>query len=1192
MRPLAACLLLSAGILGHPATGWSRKPPSPPPVATTQAVERLMRATRQNLVRPDPLIPAEGPLDPVPELSTQDELEQAILCIQDQDYAGAIPLLEAALKDQPTTEAIWEALGWCYHNIGQTDEAEALWLRYLNLRPDSPKAHSLLAQMAVLRNDWRAADRYLQNSLRLDPDNYDVRFWYAQNQFRLGRLDEATTAMEQLVAEDDSRLDVQVDLARMLTLLQRYEEALELWENINREIPAHPTFQAEYARALMFAGELEEARQLAQAIIQDRPEDWETILLLADLAELTQRPEDMVQALEDLIHATHNEENRGKLHARLAARLVTLHAREPTRWRLEPALEHYAAAIETAPQNVPWRNQYAQVAVMAGQSHLARTTANQILNEFNPNNEQALRTLFEVEMLARNYPVAEQILHELYERLQTQDPYRHLEQARLEIARGRYQQAMDSLDRLEEIGGRGAVFTLLYHGLTESEWVALTSTRRLQEHLRALQKAGFTFIAPLDIPAYLQSRDQPREQPAPKPWLAQTVNHVYYAFTGKRRTPPPAEDLRPEKVAVVTFDDGLRSSFRLGADVAHDLGVPFGMFIITSIDELNAPIYAAWEEIQAAQESGAWQIGSHLMYANTPMPIGPEEQPLVMPLVNRIWRPERNRLESLREWTARVRREFVESRQRIEERLELAPNTPMAIAYPFDEIGTEESSNVALLLNPIQTILDQASRSYELGFSVGRFGYTTPDNNLYRVQRYEPAWNQSAEELVEQALANHPLMIARRLRAEIATLMNRPYLAEKQVELLRRDGYPERLLHQLIAETQNRLPTAAAVGGPGEVERGTLRRTQLRPSNLYLAATYNENQFSDSILQRYGEVRGGMNLNPLTGIEVAYHQGDIEQTVNSNIWYTVRVHDSITTQETRRDTVDGQTTVSSSTVTTSTTRDVQTNRVETYNYDADIEGIRALLTLRINYAASLYGSLGRKTLKLKSSPHQEARTYNEVIGSLVLSWRPYHAIQLLALYDHDLVISARSKIAYDAFGLDAFWKVNDNWDLHGKAHYWNFADDNAMIHLLASSLWQIFPRQGIWAGAETSIHSMDKDSDLYWSPYWDRRANAVLRLRRSYLDYSFQFDTRFGIQSEKARAKDRDLYRNLRAQAAADGNWHPGANPETGWDPFIGLSLTYRQLLWRHLNLIGDLSVDFLREYSEHNVSIGLQLVF
>lgn len=310
MRPLAACLLLSAGILGHPATGWSRKPPSPPPVATTQAVERLMRATRQNLVRPDPLIPAEGPLDPVPELSTQDELEQAILCIQDQDYAGAIPLLEAALKDQPTTEAIWEALGWCYHNIGQTDEAEALWLRYLNLRPDSPKAHSLLAQMAVLRNDWRAADRYLQNSLRLDPDNYDVRFWYAQNQFRLGRLDEATTAMEQLVAEDDSRLDVQVDLARMLTLLQRYEEALELWENINREIPAHPTFQAEYARALMFAGELEEARQLAQAIIQDRPEDWETILLLADLAELTQRPEDMVQALEDLIHATHNEENR------------------------------------------------------------------------------------------------------------------------------------------------------------------------------------------------------------------------------------------------------------------------------------------------------------------------------------------------------------------------------------------------------------------------------------------------------------------------------------------------------------------------------------------------------------------------------------------------------------------------------------------------------------------------------------------------------------------------------------------------------------------------------------------------------------------------------------------------------------------------------------------------------------------
>ena len=90
---------------------------------------------------------------------------------------------------------------------------------------------------------------------------------------------------------------------------------------------------------------------------------------------------------------------------------------------------------------------------------------------------------------------AERALDAIYENNQPNNPYRFLQRARLEVQRGDYPAALEALDRLEEIGGRGAVLTLLYHGLTESEWLALPSTRRFREHLLALRDAVLPQIA-------------------------------------------------------------------------------------------------------------------------------------------------------------------------------------------------------------------------------------------------------------------------------------------------------------------------------------------------------------------------------------------------------------------------------------------------------------------------------------------------------------------------------------------------------------------------------------------------------------------------------------------------------------------------------------------------------------------------
>ena len=49
---------------------------------------------------------------------------------------------------------------------------------------------------------------------------------------------------------------------------------------------------------------------------------------------------------------------------------------------------------------------------------------------------------------------------------------------------------------------------------------------------------------------------------------------------------------------------------------------------------------------------------------------------------------------------------------------------------------------------------------------------------------------------------------------------------------------------------------------------GSVTSNRLRPSNLYVAGLYRENQSNDDIVQRYGEGRAGLNLSARLGLEI------------------------------------------------------------------------------------------------------------------------------------------------------------------------------------------------------------------------------------------------------------------------------------------------------------------------------------
>ena len=87
-RTAAGCL--AAWLLAAPAPAVA--PAETAAVATATAVESLVRATRKPAER-EPFRLEAGPADPQAEDGARDELEQAIMLIQEKDYAAATPLL-------------------------------------------------------------------------------------------------------------------------------------------------------------------------------------------------------------------------------------------------------------------------------------------------------------------------------------------------------------------------------------------------------------------------------------------------------------------------------------------------------------------------------------------------------------------------------------------------------------------------------------------------------------------------------------------------------------------------------------------------------------------------------------------------------------------------------------------------------------------------------------------------------------------------------------------------------------------------------------------------------------------------------------------------------------------------------------------------------------------------------------------
>lgn len=1122
----------------------------------------------------------EESIDVVKMPPAREKMYEALFNIQDKLYKEAIPKLEWVIAEDPTLLEAWEGLGWAYWSTGQKQKAKQLWERLLALAPNSPMPYNLLGLLATESGDLKKAGSFYQNSLQIDPNQYETRFMLAQNQAWQGDLDHALPELRSLLKQDPDRLDIRLELARGMVANQEYEESLEHWTIIRQTAPDNIDYLLDEGQALLFVGDLQLAVENAERALELDEGNTRAIELRADIAEYGNKPADAIKELKKVVKMTDNKILKSRLMRRLALLYLNLYKTDSVNYPLQLCVDASRESIELDPRAVTMQLFLGEVYLMAKNYTSAGKQFALVLRDFNRENLRAKIGLFEADLAEGRLEEAESRLADMLNAFDPFDPYRYLSISRLEFAKGNYFEAMQALDRLEEEGARGAALVLLYHSLSPSEWMPMTSVRRFREHIMTLQRVGFKFITPDQIPQYFKSL-KPNIQAGEQPFFYRLWRQIAYEFSGSN----PLKDgglgeYSPEKIACITFDDALRSSFIYGTPIAEEMNVNFGMHIPVGNIQRNQIGIASWDEMLRYGGTGRWVYGSHLLDAHLRAAVDKQGYE-VNPLPNRVWDKSRNRQETLRAYFARIRREFKVSRETIVKELELDNEDVKFVAYPEGDIGQESDSNITEVDSVVQSILNEAHMNYSVGFIQSTFGYAVNGDNPLLYQRYEPPVKAEAREVLLQAFEYHPVFMARRQRAEIAALQGKPFLARRMLKELERDGYPDEKINELSNYIKEHVAGSIPTPKSDYLDAGKKEHTGLELSQPFAGAEINATRANVQIDQWQALARAGINLTPLLTLEVRGGYGAINQEFTSNVWKTVEIIKATTTRSRTITTTDGVQEVKDEEITTYEPQTTTTNYVVKSKYhskETDLGG-------RIGYRFRDGSIFSAEFLRRNFTGNISNESANTFAGEY--QWKPVLTLDMAARYQYDVIPSAKRLITYNSAAMLGALRLRDWWDVLGHGQYAYLSDDNSIMRLKVNSDWLVAERMGFYLGVEGSFITADKYNPDYWTPYWEQRYYLVGRLKRSYPRFYGSLEVRVGRIYDRARQEDLDAY-NSRKVAADKEGWYPGDSPELGWDSLIGFAATFRKQFFSHWELFGDASVNAVRDYTEYFLKGGL----
>ncbi len=1045
--------------------------------------------------------------------------------VLDEEYEEAIPKLEAVLAAEPTLAPVWSTLGWTYWRVGRQSDAVELWRKFVALDPQHPQAHLLMGNALVGTGRLREAETHLKRSLELDPHQIEPQLVLATLYRWTARYQASVQLLRELLARYPDRMDIQNELGVSLFENGNYDEALPLLERGVRALPNDRELARVHARCLLRTGNLTEAQVRARRLLRSNDTDLELLLLLADAPRYSNDPAAALPYLQRIARSSTDERVLIEAHSRMIEIYSRLWEREPHKYSLEDAIKSAEALLEIDPGNPSWRQTYGGLLLMNRQYVASARQFDWLTGNSTTNVLGARNGLFEVGQATANYRMGREHLDYIAS-INPANPYLHQMHARLELSRGNMPEAYDALDKLEAAGLLGAVAVLQYGALSDSDWSDAMSVRRFRLQMLALKQAGYRFLTPSQIAPYFAGIEPPA-------WRDRG-------------------DYVPPRAVIVMFDQVDGRTLQLATEVAMDLDLVFALDVPTGpVSEAHAGI-AGIEALREYAGTGRWVIGSMLHDAVRLVPVR-EDGRLGSGLANRIWLEGDEMYESELEFAKRVRQEYSESRRLLREWLGES-ETVNFVAYPYGEYGQGLLGNVG---NAIAINLNEAAINYEIGFTQSVFGYAVNGDNPLMYQRYAPRLFDTGQDLIDHLAMHHPVLLARRMRAEFAALEGRLYRARENLDHLRTAGYPQRPYDRIEAFVYDRL--ALRFGVARQTEKSDKGMFNLEIEHPYVGGQFD--WFRDSLDRRNWTTGGfaGLYLTPVIYGEVRAGYGAFQQD------YTVNL-----AGEEQTPVLEGR-------------------RAEvTEKYVGARTGIR--VERQKTKSAPILLNAG-----LERHEYRGDADFDDWAYMFEAAFRPAPAFDVLLRFDHTAMPSARSlveeQLAYDQYAYGGALRLRDWWDVWTRASYFDINDGNERLHLGFSTLWELVEDAGLLAGLEYSYVDARHAKEDYWTPYRLNQWMLVGQLRNNFYRFYYDVSLKWGYAREDIRPEDQAAYDRL-VERARLFRFDPGDAPESEWVEVFSANASLRMKLGRYLHAHWEGLYTESVNYHEYKTIAGLTLIF
>ena len=258
---------------------------------------------------------------------------------------------------------------------------------------------------------------------------------------------------------------------------------------------------------------------------------------------------------------------------------------------------------------------------------------------------------------------------------------------------------------------------LLYHGITNAKGQYNMTQSQFANEMITLKKNGYSTIKINDL----------------------------YDFLNKRKK-------LPEKSFLLTFDDARRDSY-LGADpILKLLGYNAVMFVPTADsfakDNNGDQYYLNGYQLEKMIKSGRWELGSHAMQQTGDSVMITDGGNKVDFLSNKMWLEKEKRIETDKEYEARVDKELTQSKIDLEKTF----NVPItAFAYPSSDYGQQSTNNDK---NAEKIILKYILKNYQMAFQQvsstdTEFTLNRPGDNMFFLRRIEPGSDWDGDRLLD-----------------------------------------------------------------------------------------------------------------------------------------------------------------------------------------------------------------------------------------------------------------------------------------------------------------------------------------------------------------------------------------------------------------------------------------------------------